>query len=156
MNPPLRTKDDIKALLKGVKDGTITILATDHAPHTIDEKQLEFAAAPFGVIGLDCALPLYIQALIGTGTIDWPAMIAMMTINSAQLVGLAGKGTLGAGADADVTVIDPKERWTIDVSDFKSRSRNCPFDGWSVEGRAAATVVGGKVRMCRDAGRMKR
>lgn len=153
MNPPLRTKDDIKALLKGVRDGTITILATDHAPHTIDEKQLEFSAAPFGIIGLDCAVPLYIKALIDTGTIDWPAMIAMMTVNAAQLVNLPTKGTLGEGADGDVTVIDPSESWTIDASQFKSRSRNCPFDGWPVTGRPIATIVAGQIKMSRDNGR---
>jgi dihydroorotase len=154
MNPPLRTPRDIKALLKGVKDGTITILATDHAPHTIDEKQLEFSAAPFGIIGLDCALPLYSRALIDSGTIDWPAMIAMMTVNSARLVNLDSKGTLGAGADADVTVIDPRESWTIDAAQFKSKSRNCPFHGWPVTGRATAAIVAGQVKMCRDPERL--
>jgi dihydroorotase len=155
MNPPLRGRRDIEALLEGVKDGTITVLATDHAPHTREEKELEFAAAPFGIIGLDCALPLYIKALIETDTIDWPAMIAMMTVNPARLCGLVGKGTLTTGDDADVTIIDPAERWTIDVEQFASKSRNCPFHGWDVTGRPIAAIVGGDVKMCRDTGRLK-
>jgi dihydroorotase len=156
MNPPLRARRDIDAILDGIRDGTITILATDHAPHTQEEKELEFAAAPFGIIGLECALPLYARALIEPGVIDWPAMIAMMTINPARLCPLPGKGTLTPGeADADVTVIDPKEAWTIDANSFESKSRNCPFQGWKVTGRPLATVVGGEVKMLRDAGRMR-
>ncbi|MCE9592543.1 MAG: dihydroorotase [Planctomycetes bacterium] len=156
MNPPLRTRRDIEAILAGIKDGTITVLATDHAPHTQQEKELEFAAAPYGIIGLESALPLYIRALIDSGTIDWPAMLAMMTVNPARLCPLPGnKGTLSVGSDADVTIIDPKEEWTIDANDFKSKSRNCPFHGWKVTGRAAATIVGGDVKMVRDTGRAK-
>jgi len=146
MNPPLRTKRDVEAILAGVKDGTITVLATDHAPHTQEEKELEFAAAPYGIIGLECALPLYIRALIESGTIDWPTMIAMMTINPARLCPLPGKGSLSPGMDADVTVIDPKLEWTVDVSQFRSKSRNCPFHGWKVQGAAVATIVGGAVK----------
>ncbi len=155
MNPPLRTKADVEAIIAGVKDGTITVLATDHAPHTREEKELEFASAPFGIIGLDCALPLYIKALIESGAIDWPQMIAMMTINGAKLCGLSGKGTLAAGADADVTVIDPRESWTIDVKEFASKSRNCPFHGWTVTGRAVTTIVAGRVKMNRDSARLR-
>ena len=155
MNPPLRAKRDIEEILAGIKDGTITILATDHAPHTLEEKELEFAAAPFGIIGLECALPLYKMALIDSETIDWPAMIAMMTVNPAQLCSLEGKGSLSHGADADVTVIDPNHNWTIDVNDFKSKSRNCPFDGWKVTSRPIATIVGGKIKLNRDPGRLK-
>jgi dihydroorotase len=156
MNPPLRSRRDVEAIREGIRDGTITVLATDHAPHTQEEKELEFAAAPFGIIGLECALPLYVKALIETGTIDWPEMLAMMTINSARLVGLdATKGHLIDGADADVTIIDPKEAWTIDVNQFKSKSRNCPFHGWKVNGRAIATIVGGQVKLNRDAGRLR-
>ena len=155
MNPPLRQKRDIEELRAGIADGTVTILATDHAPHTQEKKELEFAAAPFGIIGLECALPLYVKALIETETIDWPRLIAMMTIHGARLVGLdAMKGHLLPGADADVTVIDPKATWTIDASAFKSKSRNCPFHGWRVTGRAVATIVGGDVRMAHDAQRL--
>lgn len=155
MNPPLRTKRDVEAILAGIKDGTITVLATDHAPHTREEKELEFSAAPYGIIGLECALPLYIRALIESGVIDWPTMLAMMTVNPARLCPLPGKGTLSAGADADVTIIDPNAQWTIDVNDFKSKSTNCPFHGWNVSGRAVATIVGGEVKLLRDKGRMK-
>ncbi len=146
VNPPLRAKRDIEALREGIRDGTITILATDHAPHTQEEKELEFASAPYGLIGLECALPLYIKALIETETIGWSDMIAMMTHKPASLCQLEGKGHLGIGADADVTVIDPRDRWTIDVGRFAGKSRNCPFDGWPVAGRAIATIVGGQVK----------
>ncbi|MCX5658143.1 MAG: dihydroorotase [Planctomycetota bacterium] len=155
MNPPLRTKRDIEALLKGIQDGVITILATDHAPHTQEEKELEFAAAPFGILGLECALPLYARALVEPGVIDWPAMLAMMTVNPARLCTLAGKGDLSVGSDADVTIIDPREAWTVRAADFKSKSRNCPFEGWNVTGRAVATIVGGDVKLCRDTARLR-
>lgn len=157
MNPPLRTRRDIEALLEGVRDGTITMLATDHAPHTREEKELEFAAAPAGILGLDCTLSLYAKALIETETIDWPAMIAMMTCNPAALCNLVDKGTLdpGQNADADVTIIDPNHAWTIDVNAFASKARNCPFHGWNVTGRAIATIVNGKVKLCLDPDRLK-
>jgi dihydroorotase len=155
MNPPLRSRRDIEAMLEGIRDGTITILATDHAPHTAEEKELEFAAAPYGIIGLDCALPLYIRALLESAVIDWSQMIAMMTINGARLCNLAGKGTLRVGSDADVTIIDPRERWTIDAMQFASRSRNCPFHGWEVTGRAVGVVVAGDIKLLRDAHRLR-
>jgi dihydroorotase len=155
VNPPLRQNSDIEALRAGIQDGTITILACDHAPHTQEEKELEFAAAPYGMIGLDCALPLYIKALIETGTIDWPAMLAMMTCNPARLCGLANKGSLGIGADADVTIINPAQAWTIDKEQFASKSRNCPFHGWKVTGEAVATIVGGTFKINRDPSRLK-
>ena len=149
MNPPLRAQRDIGELRDGIRDGTITILATDHAPHTQEDKEREFAAAPFGIVGLECALPLYVKALIETETIDWPALIAMLTTNPAQLCGLATKGTLSPGADADVTLIDPDESWTIDVHAFHGKSRNCPFHGWQVNGRPICVVVGGQSRLDR-------
>lgn len=156
MNPPLRQKRDIEAILAGIADGTITILATDHAPHTREEKQLEFAAAPFGILGLECALPLYIRALIESETIDWPKMLAMMTVNGARLCTLENKGELKPGFDADITIIDPKLNWTINADDFRSKSRNCPFHGWNVTGRAIATIVGGEVKFELDTGRHKK
>jgi len=155
MNPPLRAKRDIEEILSGIKDGTITILATDHAPHTQEEKELEFAAAPFGIIGLECALPLYIRALIDSETLDWPALLTMMTINPARLCSLKSKGTLTLGADADVTIIDPNHNWTIDVNKFQSKSRNCPFHGQSVTGRAVATLVGGDIKFNMAPDRLK-
>jgi len=148
MNPPLRAASDIAQLKEAVADGTITVLATDHAPHAADEKGLDFNAAPFGILGVECALPLYAKALIEDGVIDWPRMIALMTSEPAQLVRLdaRGFGRLAVDGPADVTVIDPSMEWTIDVDAFRSRSRNCPFHGWSVRGRAIATIVHGEVR----------
>jgi dihydroorotase len=145
MNPPLRTAADVRACIDGVRDGTIDILATDHAPHRMEEKELEFAYAPFGIIGLECALPLYLKALVEPGHISWMQLIEMMTTRPAQIVKL-NKGTLQVGADADVTVIDPKLRWKIDARRFSSRSRNCPFHGWEVTGRAILSLVGGQVK----------
>jgi dihydroorotase len=152
MNPPLRTQRDIDALKLAVADGTITVLATDHAPHTAAEKARDFSSAPFGIIGLECALPLYVKALVSDGVIDWPRMIAMMTIEPARLCGfdrrsgLESLGTLRVGGLADVTVIDPTAEWTIRADTFASKSRNCPFDGWTVRGRATHTIVGGVIR----------
>src|SRR3954471_533043 len=147
MNPPLRTKHDVDACIAGIVDGTIDILATDHAPHLAEEKELEFQYAPFGIIGLDCALSLYIKALVDPGHITWSRMIDMMTRKSAEVVKLADrKGTLRVGADADVTIIDPELEWSIDKEQFASKSRNCPFHGWKVKGRAVATIVGGEVK----------
>lgn len=156
MNPPLRSKRDTKALLKGIQDGTITILATDHAPHTKQDKETDFTTAAFGIVGLDCALGLYAKALIETGTIDWPAMLAMMTIHPAELCGLTDKGTLAKGADADVTIIDPAANHAIDIHSFAGQGRNCPFHGWQVPAQPIATIVGGVVRMNRDKSRLKR
>ena len=144
MNPPLRTQADVDALKAAVADGTVTVLATDHAPHTPEEKALEFAAAPYGIVGLDCALALYAKALVEPGVIGWPKLIELLTINPARLCGLTNKGTLAVGSDADVTLIDPEARWTIDVERFAGKGRNCPFDGWDVKGRATHTLVGGR------------
>jgi dihydroorotase len=145
MNPPLRTARDVEACIEGVKDGTIDCLATDHAPHLAEEKELEFQYAPFGIIGLECALPLYAKALVEPGHITWMKLIDLMTVQGARII-KSNKGTLSEGADADVTIIDPKHRWTIDIEQFKGKSRNCPFDGWPVQSRAVATIVGGAVK----------
>jgi dihydroorotase len=164
MNPPLREKSDIAAILEGVADGTITILATDHAPHTADRKALDFESAPFGIVGIETALALYIRALIEPGVIDWPRMIGMMTVEPARLCALdrleartmqgrpaptrhdgLGLGRLHVGGAGDVTVIDPKLEWTIDAGALLSLSRNTPFGGWKVKGRAIATIVDGEV-----------
>ena len=145
MNPPLRSKADVKAIIEAVQDGTIDCLATDHAPHLLSEKELEFLAAPFGIIALDCALGLYAKALIEPGHIDWPRMIEMMTIKSAEIVDLE-KGTLNVGADADIVLIDPNMKWQVDISRFKSKSRNCPWHGWELPARAIYTIVGGEVK----------
>ncbi len=145
MNPPLRTKADVEACIEGVKDGTIDCLATDHAPHRAEEKELEFPFAPMGILGLECALALYIKALVDPGHVDWMKLIELMSTSPAKVVKL-DRGTLQVGAVADVTVIDPQRAWTIDVQKFQSKSRNCPFHGWNVNGAARVTVVGGEVK----------
>ena len=149
MNPPLRTAADVAACIAGVVDGTIDCLATDHAPHRAEEKELEFAAAPFGIIGLECALPLYVEALVTPGHVGWPKLIELMTIAGARIAKL-NKGTLAVGADADVTLIDPNAKWTIDRNRFAGKSRNCPFHGRTVTGRAVKTIVGGAVKYSLD------
>ncbi|MSR28814.1 MAG: dihydroorotase [Phycisphaerales bacterium] len=150
VNPPLRADSDIRALIEGIVDGTISVLATDHAPHSASDKARDFASAPFGMIGLECALPLYVKALVTSGAISWPRLLAMMTIEPARLLGLeqTGLGRLDVGQRADVTVIDPEARWRIDSGAFHSKSRNCPFDGWQVEGRAREVFVGGRWLLC--------
>jgi dihydroorotase len=145
MNPPLRTRHDVDACRQGVADGTIDCLVTDHAPHALQDKDLEFLDAPFGIIGLETAIPLYVKTLIEPGLIDWVSLIERLTIRPASVLSLP-KGTLAPGADADVTLIDPEMEWTVDVRQFRSKSRNCPFDGWTVRGRAVATIVGGQIK----------
>ncbi len=148
MNPPLRERSDIDALIAGVSEGVITVLATDHAPHTSSEKSAPFEDAPFGIVGIETALPLYREALINSGAIDWPRMIAMMTIEPARLCGLdtLGIGALAIGSPADITVIDPELEWTINPDTFKSKSKNSPFLERKVRGRAVMTIIGGSIR----------
>ena len=145
MNPPLRTKEDVDAVIGGLVDGTIEILATDHAPHAAEKKMRELDQAPFGIVGLETLIPITVHGLIEPGHLDWPRVIEMLTVNPARLLGIP-KGTLTAGADADVTLIDPDTRWTIDPTAFLSKSRNTPYGGWSVRGRAHTVLVGGEVR----------
>ncbi len=145
MNPPLRSSADVEAVRAGVVDGTIDCLASDHAPHSQEEKELEFALAPFGIISIECALPLYVKALIETGLMDWPALIDRMAVAPARIIGRE-YGTLSKDAIADVTVIDPAAAWTVDVGAFTSKSRNCPYHGWEMSCQVAATVVDGEIR----------
>jgi dihydroorotase len=145
VNPPLRGAEDVEALRAGVADGTIDCLATDHAPHAQEEKELEFGLAAFGIIGLECAIGLYAKALIETGLCDWPVLIERMTAGPARAIGRP-LGTLAPGALADVTIIDPQAAWTVDTGAFRSRSRNCPYHGWKLIGRAIATIVAGEVK----------
>ena len=147
MNPPLRGARDIALLKEAVADGTIDVLATDHAPHTAAEKARDFSSAPFGIIGLECALPLYAKALVEDGVIGWPRLVELLSIQPARLCGLdaRGFGSLAPGNPAHATVIDPRREWTIDADSFRSKSRNCPFHGWRVRGRAVLTVVGGRI-----------
>ncbi|MBA3831758.1 MAG: dihydroorotase [Chthoniobacterales bacterium] len=144
MNPPLRTQRDVDALLEGIADGTLDILASDHAPHAKFEKEVEFDAAPFGIVGLETELGLFLDLLVHRHkTVDLPRLIALFTVNPARLLGLES-GTLSLGAPADITLIDPALEWTVDVGTFASASRNTPFDSWRLKGRAVRTIVGGK------------
>ncbi len=145
MNPPLRTQADVDACRAGVADGTIDCLVTDHAPHGRESKEHEFAFAPFGIIGLETALPLFIEALVTTGLVGWPRLIAALSLNPARLLGVTG-GSLRVGQPADVTLIDPNVEWTIDAEQMRSKSRNTPFDGRPVRGRAVGTLVAGDWR----------
>lgn len=142
MNPPLRTEADRQALIEGILDGTLDVLATDHAPHTADEKDCEFDYAPFGIIGLETALPAYLEVLFHAGKCDLPFLIERMSLKPAQLLGL-NAGTLAVGAPADVVIFDPHEVHTIDATKGQSRSRNCPWDGHTLRGRVHRTLVGG-------------
>ncbi|HKQ19999.1 MAG TPA: dihydroorotase [Candidatus Eisenbacteria bacterium] len=144
MNPPLRSTRDREALIEGVVDGTIDCLATDHAPHTDIEKDNDFDAAPFGIVGLETALGIYLKALVDPKHLSLSDLILRMTRRPLEVLGRAG-GTLEAGFEADVTVFDPAQQWTVRASDFASKSRNTPFDGWNLSGRILLTVVGGRV-----------
>ena len=148
MSPPLRTEADRLAILEGLKDDTLTVLATDHAPHAPEKKERELDQAPNGILGLETFLPLCVTHLIEPGHLTWPRMLAKMTCNPAAVLGI-DRGTLQPGKPADVTVIDPKARWTINKGESKSKSRNTPFHGAAVTGRAVATIVGGAVKMSR-------
>ncbi len=144
MNPPLRSDRDVAALLEGIADGTIEILASDHAPHAKFEKEVEFDAAPFGIVGLETELGIFIDHLVHKKkTIDLVRLIEMFTVNPARLLKLEA-GTLTVGARADVTLIDPNLEWTVNAAEFKTASRNTPFEGWRLKGRAARTIVRGK------------
>ncbi len=148
MNPPLRTWSDVEAVIGGLKDGTIEIIATDHAPHAREKKMREIDQAPFGIVGLETLIPITVTSLIEPGHLTWPEAIRKLTVSAAQLLGIP-KGTLRGGADADVTIIDPAARWTIDPTRFRSKSQNTPFGGWEVRGRAHTVIVGGEVRFTR-------
>jgi dihydroorotase len=145
VNPPLRRQKDVEALKAAFAEGLIDTLATDHAPHLQSEKELEFLSAPFGIASLECALALYVKALVEPKILDWPGLIALMTVNPAGIIGI-DKGTLGRGKQGDVTIIDPDAEWEIDVNRFLSKSRNCPYHGWKVKGKVEKTIVGGEVR----------
>jgi dihydroorotase len=144
MNPPLRSERDIEALRAGIADGTLEILASDHAPHAKFEKEIEFDLAPFGIIGLETALGLFLDLLVHKHkTIGLPRLIEMFTANPARLLKI-NAGTLSVGAIADVTLIDPHLEWTVDANATQSMSRNTPFHGWKLKGRAVRTMVGGE------------
>jgi len=144
MNPPLRTADDVAALQEAVKDGTIDVIATDHAPHHYDEKEREFADAPNGIVGLETALAVNVHWLVASGIIGLPTLVDRMSCGPARIFHLPG-GTLRAGSIADVTVFDPAAKWTVDPAAFRSKGRNTPYAGRTLTGRVHATIVGGEL-----------
>lgn len=143
MNPPLRSAEDREAVRQGIADGTVDAIATDHAPHHIDEKNVEFNIAMNGIVGLETALPLSLQ-LVEDGLIDLPKAVALLTCGPAAALGIPA-GQLEEGGVADVTVIDPELEWTVDAQKLVSKSKNTPFDGWKMKGVALCTIVGGKI-----------
>jgi dihydroorotase len=144
MNPPLRTAADVDALREAVKDGTIDLIATDHAPHHYDEKEREFADAPNGIIGLETALAVVVTNLVVAGTLSFSDLVNRMSCAPARLFNLPG-GSLTKGSVADVSVFDPSERWRVDATKFLSKGRNSPYDGMTLTGRPACTIVAGSV-----------
>jgi dihydroorotase len=148
MSPPLRSRQDVEAVIAGLADGTIDVIASDHAPHAKEKKMQELDQAPFGIVGLETSLGLVITKLIEPGHLDWPAAIRKMSLNPARILGI-DRGTLQIGAVADVTIIDPKVRWRVDLTTFRSKSANSPFGGMDLTGRAEMVIVGGKVKFRR-------
>ncbi len=146
LNPPLRTQADSDALIAGLKDGTIDALVSDHSPIATEKKVRELDQSPFGIVGLETLLPLCIKALIEPGHLTWPELIGKLTWNPARIFNLDGLGTLQGGATADLTLIDPNKSWTIDVERFASKSRNSPYEGVAVRGKAQIVLLGGVVQ----------
>jgi dihydroorotase len=144
MAPPLRTKDDLEAIIEGFRDGTIDAIATDHAPHHANEKMLEFDRAPNGVIGLETAVSLALDRLFDRGVVSLGRLVELLSCQPARVFNLDG-GTLKVGSRADLTIFDPEKRVKVDASKFQSKSRNTPFDGWELKGSAVATIVNGRI-----------
>jgi dihydroorotase len=150
MNPPLRAAADRDAMLDGIVDGSVDVIATDHAPHHIDEKMVEFDRAPFGIVGLETAVPIVFDRLVHAGRISLKRMIELMSVNPARLMNVRG-GRLDEGSPADITVLAPDLSTTIEAGKLVSKSKNTPFDRWRLTGGVAATIVGGRV-VYRNAG----
>ncbi len=146
VNPPLRRAEDVAAIKEGLRDGTIEVIATDHAPHAIEEKEVEFDNALFGISGLETLIPLVITELVHKGTLTFAQAIEKMTVNPARILGI-NKGTLKAGVEADITIIDLDQQKTVDVSQFASKGKNSPFHGWNLKGWPIMTIVSGKIVM---------
>jgi dihydroorotase len=143
MNPPLREAADRDAMLAGIADGTVDVIATDHAPHHYDEKQVEFDRAPFGIVGLETAVPLTLDRLLHSGLVRLPRIVELLSVNPARILRIEG-GSLAEGRPADITILAPDLKVRIDARALRSRSRNTPFDGWELRGGVAATIVGGR------------
>jgi dihydroorotase len=144
VNPPLKSAKDVKEIIKRLKDGTIDVIATDHAPHNIEEKNVEFSLASSGMVGLETALALALTNLVEKEGVPLKRVVEAFTTSPARILNL-DKGTLKVGKDADVIVVDPKAEWTVDASQFASKSKNTPFSGWKLKGKVLYTIVGGKV-----------
>jgi len=144
MNPPLREAADRDAMLDGIVDGTVDVIATDHAPHHADEKLVEFDRAPFGIVGLETCVPLVFDRLVHAGRIGVKRVVELLSVNPARVFRLPG-GSLAEGSVADVTILAPDTRVTIRAAQLRSKSKNTPFDGWELRGAVAATIVGGRV-----------
>jgi dihydroorotase len=144
MNPPLRSRDDVQALVKGLSSGKIDVIATDHAPHTPQDKMLEFDRAPFGIVGLETAVSLVMDRLVGTGLVSIDRMVQLFSSNPCRILKIENKGTLKPGSWGDVTVIDPELKVRVRSEKFLSRSRNSPFEGWQLQGAPVRTLVRGK------------
>ncbi|MDH3496661.1 MAG: dihydroorotase [Gemmatimonadota bacterium] len=144
MNPPLREPEDVEAIRRGLKDGTIDCIATDHAPHHYDAKEREFDDAPFGIVGLETALGLGVTTLVDGGVLTLSELLDRMSTVPARVFGLPG-GSLAPGQPADIVVFDPAAQWTVDPGRFRSKSRNTPFAGWELRGRVLRTIVGGRL-----------
>jgi dihydroorotase len=145
MSPPLRSREHLDAILEAIADGTIDAIATDHAPHHSDEKALEFDHAPFGITGLETAVGLALDRLVHGGRVSLERLVELFSTGPARIFRLEGRGTLKPGAWGDVTVLDPDLRWTFDASRSKSKSRNTPFDNWTLHGAPVAAIVAGRL-----------
>ena len=146
MNPPLRTEDDVEAIKEGLRDGTIDCIVTDHAPHHADEKRCEFANAKNGIVGFETSLGLGIKYLVKTGVLTMSQLIEKMAVNPSRILGIS-KGSLSVGKAADITIFNPDKEWTVDINAFNSKSKNSPYDGWTLLGKPEYVLVGGKIRV---------
>lgn len=145
VNPPLRSRDDVEAIKQGLKDGTIDCIVTDHAPHTHEDKEVEFDSAPPGLIGLETAFGLAMKELVVPGILTWPQLVEKMSAAPARIMGLTEKGSIAVGQDADLVMVDPDKEWTVTREDTVSRSKNSPFMGWTLRGRVRMTICAGQV-----------
>ncbi|TFH62126.1 MAG: dihydroorotase, partial [Candidatus Zixiibacteriota bacterium] len=144
MMPPLRTQEDVDAIIAGLKDGTIDAIASDHAPHSSEEKEVEFDQAPNGIIGLETTVGLVATFLVRPGHLTWNDIARKLSKHPARILKISG-GELKAGKVADITIIDPKASWTVRVDKFASKSRNSPYEGWKLHGKVRYTILGGVV-----------
>ena len=144
VNPPLRTEKDVRGIIAGLRDGTIDAIATDHAPHSAEEKARGLTRAPSGMVGLETSLAVTLTQLYHTGKMELPEIIRRMTVNPAGILQIS-KGRLSLGCDADITVFDPDEEWTVDPEQFASKGRNTPFAGRKVKGKVKYTIAGGRI-----------